>query len=245
MGRLSELDPETRQFLVDQGHAQIFLDGGEDGLKYLRNRGISEKSIKRWNLGFCPSTVNDLIFSNRVVVPYYDTYDKLVAVSVRRITSEKPTWWNERFTKSNYLFGLNKAKESIFKNNLAIITEGQFDVISTHQRGLNMTVGLCGSSLDEAQITLLSRYCNRFVLAFDVDDNANQSGQKASAKAFEMLKDRNIYLYRWFLPKGYDPDEYVRMVGGKRCINQIKEILKKYSFKDRRNLGQKYYYGES
>jgi len=245
MGRLSELTPEVRNFLVDQGHKQIFIDGGRKGLKYLHGRGVSTASIKKWKLGFCPDVVNDFMFKNRVVVPYYNAYDDLIAVSVRKIVDEKPTWWNEKFTKSDHFFGLNHAKKSIFKNNLAIIVEGQFDVISCHQRGLDMTVGLCGSALSEHQITLLSRYCNRIVLAFDVDDNANQSGQKASEKTFEALKNRNMYIYRWFLPKGYDPDEYVRKVGGKLCKKQIKQVLDKYTFKDKRNFGQKYYYGEN
>ena len=109
MSKFSELDSETRNFLVNQGHCQILAEGGKDGYDYLVNRGVTINSMKDWNLGFCPPTVNDPIFSNRIIVPYYDHYNDLTAVSVRKLTNEKPTWWNEKFTKSNYLFGLNKA----------------------------------------------------------------------------------------------------------------------------------------
>lgn len=239
---LSVLSEKVRNLLVSNAHLQLSTEEGNRGLEYLHNRGINASSIDEWNLGYCPSMVQDLIFNDRIIVPYYDQYDKLVAVSGRKVENEKPVWWNEKFEKKNYLFGLSKAKEHIFKHNLAIVMEGQFDVIAFHQRDLKIAVAVCGSSLDERQITLLSRYCNRIMIAFDVDEN--QAGQEASKKAFENMKGMNMYLYRWFFPKGIDPDDYIRSHGKKHCVMEIKSILEKYSYKDRYSMNRKYYFGE-
>jgi DNA primase len=107
-----------------------------------------------------------------------------------------------------------------------------------HQAGLSMTVGVCGSAFSEYHLNLLARYCNRIVLAFDIDDN--EAGQKATNKAFQLLKNNDFYIYRWFLPKGSDPDSYVRKIGGRRCMMQVKEVMKKYKFKNKNGLQYKF-----
>lgn len=238
----SVLAPDIREVLVSNAYLQLFESDGVRGLDYLSNRLISKDSIDEWKLGYCPTFVNDFIFNDRIVIPYHDHHGKLIAVAARKIENEKPYWWNEKFEKGKYLFGLHKTKRSIFYNNLAIIVEGQFDVISLYQHGIKIAVGLCGSSLNQDRINLLSRYCNRVVLALDQD--ANQAGQEATAKVFEMLKGKNFHIYRWYLSSGEDPDSYVRKHGGEKCMKQISEILKKYKFKSKK-FGQKYNFGET
>jgi len=240
---LSVISDSVRDSLVSNAHLQLMeTEDGKRGMEYLVNRGVNRDSIKEWSIGYCPSFVKDLIFNDRIIVPYADQYGHIMAVSARKVEGEKPVWWNEKFSKKNYLFGLDKAKESIYKNNLAIVVEGQFDVVSFHQRGIKMAVGVCGSSFDEKQLTLLSRYCNRIMIAFDVDKN--KAGQRASKKAFDMLKGMNIYLYRWFLKQGVDPDLHIRTNGKESCVKEIKKILDKYSYKERGGFQREYYFGE-
>lgn len=239
---LSVLTDKIRNSLVDKAHMQLKDNEGIPGLNYLKNRDINDSSIKEWKLGYCPSFVKDIIFNDRIIIPYFDQYNSLIAVSARKIKDEKPYWWNEKFEKRKYLFGLDKAKEHIFKYNLAIIVEGQFDAIAFHQRGLKIVVAVCGSTLDGKQIALLSRYCNRIMIAFDVDKN--KAGQEASLKAFERMKGMNMYLYRWFFPSGVDPDLYIRRNGKNKCIDDIKNIISKYSYRERKGFCRKYYFGE-
>lgn len=238
----SVLAPDIRESLVENAKLQIFEKNSSRGLDYLSNRLISKGSISEWNLGYCPTFVNDFIFNDRIIIPYYDQYGKMIAVAARKIENEKPYWWNEKFNKGSYLFGMHKAKRNILYNNLAIIVEGQFDVISLHQHGIKMAVGICGSFLNEHTINLLSRYCNRVMLAMDRD--TNQAGQKAAKKTFDLLKGRNFHIYTWYLSDGEDPDSYVRKHGGKKCRDQISNILKKYKFKNRK-FGQVYDFGDN
>jgi DNA primase len=223
------LEPSVRDFLVKTAHKTIFEEEGKDGYEYLKGRGIRDETINDWGLGYCPSHVKNFFFNDRIIIPQRDPYGNLQIVSARKITNEKPTWWNERFEKSKHLFGLDKAKEHINKHNLAIIVEGQFDVVAMHQAGLPMAVGVCGSNFSEYHLALLTRYCNRIVLAFDIDEN--EAGQTATSKAFAMLRNNDFYIYRWYLPSGTDPDSYVRRVGGKKCSSQIKNVINKVKFK--------------
>jgi len=236
------LTKEKRDSLVSNAYNQLFTSEGIKGLNYLKNRGITIRTIKEWKLGYCPEYVQNYLFNDRIIVPYFDQHEDLVAVSARKIVEEKPVWWNEKFEKKNYLFGLHKAKKHIFLSNLAIIFEGQFDTITFHQGGLKNAVSVCGSSLDDKQIALLLRYCNRFVIAFDTDEN--NAGQEASLKVFNNLKNKNIYIYRWFLPKGIDPDKYILKYGKDKCIEEIRKIVNNFSFKEKKGLHRKYYFGE-
>jgi len=238
---LTKLTEDVRETLVTNAHHQLFEDDGINGLKYLRDRNINEETIKDWKLGYCPDFVRDLIFNDKIIIPYYDQYGKLLAVSARKITEEKPYWWNESFEKGEHLFGLHLAKKQIFEKNLAVIVEGQFDAISLHQSGIKIAVGLCGSAFTKKQLIVLSRYCNRIVIASDSDEN--KAGQITGQKIFDFLKNRNFHIYRWFFPNGYDPDLYVRRFGKDKCLDDLKKIIEKYSRKSS-DFGNKYHYGE-
>jgi len=230
-----------REYISSLAHEEIFNPDESRGLKYLRERDIDEKTIRDWKLGYCPSHVRDLIFNDRITIPYRDQYGKQIAIAVRKVEGEKPVWWNESFEKGKYLFGLDKAKKSIYKNNLAIVVEGQFDVISLHKNGIDAAVGVCGADFNLHRLSMLSRYCNRVILAFDSDDN--RAGQTSSDKTFKLLKDRNMHVFKWFFPKGKDPDLYVREKGGEICRQQIRKIVKSYKMKDRSNYNSEYYFG--
>ncbi len=91
------------------------------------------------------------------------------------------------YNKSQILYGLDKAKSEILKNDLVIIVEGQFDVVLAHQNGFTNTVAVSGSSLTEAHLDILSRYSKNVVFAYD-SDTAGQMAAKRSIKLAH-LKD--------------------------------------------------------
>src|SRR3989344_5546489 len=82
------------------------------------------------------------------------------------------------FSKSLVLYGLDKAKESIRKNNFSILVEGQMDLILSHQVGYKNTVATSGTALSDSTVSkenvvsnlgLLRRLSTNIVLAFDGD----------------------------------------------------------------------------
>ena len=218
-----KLTPVERQILVDNAN-QYLLSGPNDGYNYLVDRGITNETINACRLGYVPDYVNNYWYAGRIIIPYYDAYGGLISVAARKIVNEKPYWVNDIFDKKNHLFGLDKAKKSIKKNNLAIIVEGQFDFLTLWQSRIKNVVAICSASVSDYHIVLLARYTDRIVLIMDGDDNP--AVKKATDNNFKKIKDKNEKTWKVTLSNNEDPDSYVRRFGAKKLYKKIKENIK-------------------
>ncbi|MBI2032989.1 MAG: DNA primase [Candidatus Levybacteria bacterium] len=151
-------------------------------------------------------------FTNRVIFPLVDHRDNVVGFSGRILSDEAtgPKYVNTRETlvyhKGQAFFGLNIAKSEIRKEDRVIVTEGEFDVISSFQEGIGNTVAVKGSSLTQEQARLLSRFATKITLAFD-QDTAGENAVKRSVPFLEqygrtitVISDKNAK----------DPDEALK-----------------------------------
>lgn len=212
-------------------------------LKYLKTRGVQNKTITHFGLGFSPPSgyalvdyfkkigynMEDVVladlafksrsgryvdrFRNRLMFPIIDVRGNVVAFGARTMGSDMPKYINTSdtpvFKKSSNLFALNFAKKS-GKNNL-ILTEGYMDVITLHQAGFTNAVAGLGTALTTNQVKLIARNAEEVIVSYDSD----QPGQKAAAKAIEMLKNNSVAVKVVTIPKAKDPDEYIRAQGEK------------------------------
>ena len=131
-------------------------------------------------------------FRSRIMFPLADSSGRIVGFSGRLFPDKEgePKYLNspetEVFQKSRILFGFDKAKYAIKKHNFAILVEGQFDVIMSHQAGFKNTVATSGTAVSDqsaqdssAQLSVLSRLTPNIFLAFDGDS----AGEKALTRA--------------------------------------------------------------
>ncbi len=81
------------------------------------------------------------------------------------------------FKKNEIVFGLDRAKSSIRRNDCGLVVEGYFDVIALHDRGITYAVASMGSSLTEEQLKLVSRFTPSKRIIICPDDD--QAGYKA------------------------------------------------------------------
>ena len=103
-------------------------------------------------------------------------------------------------------YGLNLAKESIKKNNLAIIVEGEFDMISPYQAGIENVVAIKGTALTEEQLQLIRRYTETLILGLDSDF----AGNKAMIRSIELADKMDFEIKILDLGEKYkDPDEAI------------------------------------
>ncbi|MGM0628970.1 MAG: DNA primase [Patescibacteria group bacterium] len=162
---------------------------------------IREKEEKRYDT-----------FRDRIVFPIFDASGYIIAFSGRALnpTDKAPKYLNspdtDIFNKSEVLYGLNKAGRSIRKRGYVIMVEGQFDLIMSHQAGMDNTVALSGTSVTEAHIQRLKRFTDNILLAFDSDDAGMRSAYRASALAMRQGMDVKIAN----LPEGKDPADCIR-----------------------------------
>lgn len=110
------------------------------------------------------------------------------------------------YDKSRVLFGLDKAKNHIKAKDLAIVVEGQMDVITCHQFGFKNAVASSGTALTTEQVTLLKRYTNNIALCFDAD----AAGQLAADRGIKEAMAQGMNIKVIIIPSGKDPDDALR-----------------------------------
>src|SRR3982751_3235758 len=85
------------------------------------------------------------------------------------------------YQKGLTLFALDRARESIRREGVALIVEGYFDAIGLHQAGVQTAVATCGTALTEKQLELVTKGGAReLVFIFDGDNAGIRAAQRAS-----------------------------------------------------------------
>jgi len=169
---------EPRERGLDLTREQI-RESLEIPANYFVNRGYEPETLDFFDVGLCSSP--DKPMSNRIVVPVYDANNAYVGCIGRALHSyTKPKWINSAgFKKSEFLYGLNIAKQYIMNSRSAFLVEGQGDVWRMHEAGIKNTVGIFGASLSEDQLVLLEKSgAMKLYIATDSDE----AGQKAASQ---------------------------------------------------------------
>jgi DNA primase len=198
--------------LVDLAQKTLWSPEGEAQLAYLRTRKISDSQIQAMRFGFMPSRIRDHELSGRLVMPLYDSYGELVAISSRDIRpNAERKHWHESFDKRCHVYGLDLAKKAMMQHNRVVVVEGQFDVGYMRSIGFEFTVGVLGTALTLFHASLLARYCSNIYLFFDGD----KGGHEATARSMKLYRERNLKAdeVRFIpvdTPDDKDPDDLTR-----------------------------------
>lgn len=151
-------------------------------------------------------------FQGRLMFPLHDHRGNIIGFSGRVLGPSDYTskYINTRETviyhKGMTFFGLNSAKDSIKKQETAILMEGEFDVISAFQEGITNAVAVKGTALTQDQVNLLSRFCKKIQLCFDTD----KAGQEALIRSLPLIEKKGLTATVVVLPSGKDPDELIK-----------------------------------
>lgn len=164
-------------------------------------------------------------YRNRVIFPIHSVTGKPIAFAGRYLIKDpkSPKYVNSPETplyhKSNELYGLFFAKQTISKENQVYLVEGYTDVISLHQAGIENVVASSGTSLTEGQIKLIKRFTTNVCVLYDGD----AAGIKASLRGTDMLLEAGLNVKIVLFPDGEDPDSYSRKVGAVEFVAYIEK----------------------
>lgn len=150
-------------------------------------------------------------FRGRLMFPIADVHGNIVGFTGRILVADptQPKYINTPETpvyhKSAVLYGLDKAKAEIRKQNLAVIVEGNMDVVSSHQAGVMNVVAASGTALTLEQLTLIKRFTTNLAIAFDQD----AAGAAATLRGLDLARQQAFSIKIISLPPeaGKDPDE--------------------------------------
>lgn len=154
-------------------------------------------------------------FRDRIMFPIADVNNNLVAFTARVNPEKEKTekmgkYINSPQTgiydKSRILFGLNRAKDAIKKADLAILVEGQMDVIACYNHNVKNVIATSGTALTTEQVTLIKRFTKNIALAFDMDE----AGQNAADRGIKEALAQGLNIKVITLPYGKDPDECLK-----------------------------------
>lgn len=172
-------------------------------------------------------------FRNRLMFPIHNDYGDVIAFSGRQLVEDprsgKYVNSNETvlFKKSKVFFGLDKAKKHMTKNGFALLCEGQVDVISCVEAGIENAVAGLGTALTEDHARILKRYTPNATLCFDADG----AGYKAAEKAFAELVKQGLNVKVVKMPKGEDPDTLIKKEGVDAFRKLVEEASDFFDFK--------------
>ena len=168
-------------------------------------------------------------FMGRLMLPIRNVSGRVIGFGARQLPPESDkfgkyinTASTPLFNKSEALYGIEKAKESIQRNQQAVIVEGYFDVIAAHQYGHTNTVACMGTAVTPGHIQLLQRWTSKITFALDADtagqratirnlDRSRQALQTVNQDSHRRsgVKDE-VQLTIVKVPQGQDPDELIR-----------------------------------
>jgi DNA primase len=170
-------------------------------------------------------------FRKRIIFPIWNLSGKIIGFGGRILGEGEPKYLNTPETaiyqKGRILYGLNFTKEIISDLKSVVLVEGYVDFITLYQAGLRNLVASSGTAFTSEQARLLSRYSEKIYLIFDPDI----AGQSAAIRSIDLLLEEGFEVFIVPLPKGEDPDSFVRKFGVEELNKKIENALGFIDFK--------------
>jgi DNA primase len=162
-------------------------------------------------------------FRERLIFPIQDIRGNIIAFGGRVVDDGEPKYLNSPETlvykKGQHLFGLNKAKEAIRREEQVLIVEGYFDQIRAWENDVQNVVATCGTALTAQQALLLKPLTSKVTLVFDADP----AGHAAAERGFEVLQEHGLSVFVAVLPEGHDPDSLIQKQGKDAFLKLIQD----------------------
>jgi len=161
-----------------------FIDSNvEDFQKFCDKNKISDFDLKK--LGFISSN-NNFLFKNRIMFPILNFRSETIAYGGRALEDFGPKYLNSSdsvlYKKNRNLYFTKEFISSVKKKGYAFLVEGYFDVLSLNQLGYSNSASPSGTALTIQQLEAVSRYTNKILLCFDNDE----AGLKATERVLEI-----------------------------------------------------------
>ncbi len=150
----------------------------------------------------------DDYFQRRLMFPLADARGRVVGFQARKLHDDDPlagkyvnTRESELFHKGSVVYGLDKARSAIAKQDRAVVVEGNTDVIALRGSGFEPVIACMGTALTADQLRELGRLTKRLWLAFDGDS----AGESAALRGMELAVEQGFDVNVVALTPGEDP----------------------------------------
>jgi len=245
------LGKKAKEYLLKRGITEESIkkwrigfapDTWDSLLNFLKQKGFTVGEIER--VGLVLQSEKGKVydrFRGRIIFPIFDLNSQVVGFGGRVFEKSQDAVQKKSesvvakylnipntllYNKSKILYGLNRAKVPIRKEDECVLVEGYTDVIMSHQAGVENAVAVSGTALTPLQLSILKRYSNNLVTAFDMDI----AGDSATKRGIDLAQAQGFNIKVAVLPKGKDPADVVtqKKEDWGKLIKSAKSILKFY-----------------
>lgn len=183
-------------------------------IKFLSSKGYTREEMLKAGL-VIKNEKGDFYdrFRGRIIFPINNIMGQTVGFTSRILeddpnqakyinSSESPI-----YRKGKILYALDKAKMAIKEADLAVMVEGNMDVIACHQSGFKNVVASSGTAVTPDQLKILARYASEVAFSFDHD----VAGESAMKRTVTMAMQNDITVKIVSVPEQFkDPDEAIK-----------------------------------
>jgi DNA primase len=214
--------PENAKTFLDWARSRKFTGRElvDSGICYLREEGNANSGIR-------------VRFRDRLMFPIRNEIGDVIAFSGRQLREDPNSgkYVNSPetfvFRKSKVLFALDRAKKPILKEKAALLCEGQLDVISCHELGVDHAIAPLGTAFTREHAKLLKRYTHHVLICYDAD----RAGIAATERVFRELVPEGLSVRVVRMPSGDDPDTYLKTHGVEGFRQLLTDAREFFEFK--------------
>lgn len=236
--RLYEINKMAAKYFYD-----MFTGGPNPGYSYMKNRGISDKTLKKFGIGYAPSGWTNLYdhlkkkgvsdkemaeiglitvngnrrydkFRNRVMFPIINTSGKVIGFGGRAIAEgDSPKYLN---SPESIIF---QKKNNLYSLNFArqaAAKDGFIILVEGYMDVISLyQSGVCNAvaSLGTALTENQAKLMHRYTGDVVLSYDADTAGRKAANRGMDILRQENCRVRVLHVTDGKDPDEYVKKYG--------------------------------
>jgi len=238
MGRLRGKIYEANREAARYFHKQLYSLNGKNALTYFHNRGLTDRTIKHFGLGYSLDsrfsltnhlrekgfTDNEIIqanlgfkskngatidrFFNRVMFPIIDLRGNVIAFGGRIMSDEKPKYLN---TSDTLVF---KKSTNLFALNMAK-NSGKRQLILAE--GYMDVIALHQAGFTNAVATLgtaltpqQATLMKRYADEVVISYDSDEAGKKAASRGISLLRNAGVLIKVLTIPDAKDPDEFIK-----------------------------------
>jgi DNA primase len=200
---------------------------------FLAGKKVPPSDLERLGLAGVNERGRYDFFRDRVMLPVIDRQKRVIGFGSRLLDPEAKDrkYVNSPdsplFHKKEQLYGLHAAIDAIRRGGTAVLVEGNFDVMSLHEAGIEEAIAPMGTAVTPEQIAILGRLAKTVVVVFDGD----AAGQRAAQKVVPLFIEADVDGRVARMPAGVDPDDFVRTQGAaafRRLIENARPMLDQF-----------------
>lgn len=241
----SGANPNEKLYKINVEAARYFFSNlrrNKNSMNYLTSRGITERTITNFGLGYAVDSWDGLLrflkskgyseldmlaagliiksnkgslydrFRNRIIFPVFDYKGRVIGFGGRVLDNSKPKYLNSPETN------IFKKGTNLYGLNFAMKnnTDGMFIIVEGYMDCISLHqqgINSAVASLGTALTPNQAKLLKRYADKVIISYDADLAGEKATLRGLHILKEEGFDVRVLTIPEGKDPDEYIRSHG--------------------------------